>query len=286
MQIKYDKHPELWKKISSNNEPSSEKSWLDKSSLDYWRHNRIRNSIKALITNTKNKKWITIGDGRFGTDANFLLTSGCSNVTATDISEELLAIGARKKFITRYAAQNAEKITYKDDSFDYALCKEAYHHFPRPVIALYEMLRISKYGIVLIEPNDQANIQIPFINSFTQKHQFESIGNYVYSLSRHEIEKIMLGIGLRFYAFKGVNDYYIEGIEDCPQKNGSFKQHLNRLKLKTIIWVKDVLPSLHLKNSNLISIIIFKQEPQAKLLSSLIKDGFKFKTLPLNPYAQ
>lgn len=286
MQIKYDNHPELWKKITSNNKLSTKESWLDKSSLDYWRHNRIRNSVKALIINTKDKKWITIGDGRYGTDANFLLTSGCYNVKATDISDDLLAIGKQKKFITRYAAQNAEKITYKDDSFDYAFCKEAYHHFPRPVIALYEMLRICKYGIVLIEPNDQTSFRNLIKSSYTQNHQFESIGNYVYTVSRHEIEKIMLGVGLRFYAFKGVNDYYIEGIENCPQKKGSFKQRLNRLKLKTILWVKDILLLLHLKKSNLISIIIFKQEPHTELVSSLINDGFKFKSLPLNPYAQ
>lgn len=286
MQIKYDNHPELWKKITAN--PStiaSYETWLNKSSLDFWRHNRIRNSITPLINFTKDKKWITIGDGRFGTDANFLLSCGVRQVTATDISDELLKIGSQKNFIGSYSAQNAEKLNYKDDSFDYSFCKESYHHFPRPIIALYEMLRVSKYGVVLLEPNQGDSQLQRLLGNYGKKHQFETVGNYVYTVSRNEIEKLMLGIGLRFYAFKGMNDYYIEGIESVPQRNGSIKDFLTRLRLKLIISTKNLLVSLHIKNPNLLSVIIFKEEPNPQLKTSLIKSGFKFIALPLNPYA-
>jgi ubiquinone/menaquinone biosynthesis C-methylase UbiE len=285
MKIKYDNHPKLWKKITSNSDESNFfNTWTDKSSLDYWRHNRIRESIGSLLKSSKDKKWITIGDGRFGTDANFLLSCGVTDVTATDISDELLKIGAERGIIKSYSAQNAEHLSFADESFDYSLCKESYHHFPRPIIALYEMLRISKLGVVLLEPNQQAHGALSAFKGIEKKHQFETVGNYVYTVSTSEIEKLMLGIGLRFYAFKGINDYYIEGIEQVPEKNGGFSDYLIRLKLKSIIWIKNVLVSLHVKSPNLLSIIIFKKEPQSQLKTNLIQNGFKFVVLPKNPY--
>ncbi|WP_158308790.1 methyltransferase domain-containing protein [Desulfocurvibacter africanus] len=75
-------------------------------------------------------------------------------------------------FIPEYSVENAEKLSFANGSYDYLLCKEAFHHFPRPMIALYEMLRVARKGIVLIEPNDNG------------ADGFEECGNYVYSLSR------------------------------------------------------------------------------------------------------
>lgn len=40
----------------------------------------------------------------------------------------------------------------QDDAFDYVLCKDSYHHMPRPMIALYQMLRVARRAVVLIEP--------------------------------------------------------------------------------------------------------------------------------------
>ena len=286
MKIKYDKHPELWKKITASSSTHDlSTTWLKTNTLDFWRHNRIRKSVMPLIKSNKNKKWITIGDGRFGTDANFLLSQGVKNVTATDISDELLKIGFKKKFIRLYSAQNAEKLNYQDNSYDYSFCKESYHHFPRPTIALYEMLRVSKFGVVLLEPNQiESNLYSFFNKEKSKKHTFEPVGNYVYTVSINEIEKLMLGIGLRFYAVKGINDFYIQGIENIPANGGNIKERFIRFKLKLIIWAKNSAVKLRLKNPNLLSIIIFKAEPSLKLKNSLIKNGFKFTSLPLNPY--
>jgi SAM-dependent methyltransferase len=48
-----------------------------------------------------------------------------------------------------FQKENAEQLSFEDESFDFVLCKEAYHHFPRPMIALYEMIRRRCRLIVL-----------------------------------------------------------------------------------------------------------------------------------------
>ena len=44
-------------------------------------------------------------------------------------------------------------------------------------------------------------------------HDFEEAGNYLYSLSKREIEKFALGLNYKIVAFKGINDAYFEGVE-------------------------------------------------------------------------
>ncbi len=58
----------------------------------------------------------------------------------------LLGKGSELGFIGEYSAQNAESLSFASNSFDYVFCKDAMHHCPRPVIALYEMLRVARGG--------------------------------------------------------------------------------------------------------------------------------------------
>ena len=63
---------------------------------------------------------------------------------ATDYSDKLLKIGKEIGFINKYQKENAESLTFKDNEFDYVLIKEAFHHLPRPWMALYEAFRVCK----------------------------------------------------------------------------------------------------------------------------------------------
>ena len=63
--------------------------------------------LKPLIQHDQKISWLTVGDGRYGTDANALFKRGASNVMATDISDKLLRIGCGKGFINDYSEQNA-----------------------------------------------------------------------------------------------------------------------------------------------------------------------------------
>ena len=155
MKIKYDNQDKEWEECTIDEKKiNHSKKWLKKNTLDYWRHKRMLNKLNPFLK--KGEKWLTLGDGRYGTEANYLISKGI-DAMATDYSDKLLKIGKEIGFIDKYQKENAESLTFDDNEFDYVLIKEAFHHFPRPWIALYEAFRVCKKGVILIEPNDQIN---------------------------------------------------------------------------------------------------------------------------------
>lgn len=296
--IKYDRHEEKWEEaINDEDRKKVSNTWLNQElTLDRWRHDRMYDSLKPLMDLDNTFSWLTVGDGRYGTDANALFRLGATKVMCTDISDKLLKIGNQKGFIKEFSAQNAESLTFMNNEFDFTLCKEAYHHFPRPHIALHEMLRVSKIGVILMEPVDP-NIENKFLNklipvikrllgrpSNKDSHIFEPVGNYVFSVSLRELEKAQLGMHRRHIAYRYVNDYYETGLEfvRLDSQNKSDKKKI--WKTKFIINTRNILSRLNLISSGLLFAIMFKEEPSSSLVESLKHSGWQVKKLPRNPY--
>lgn len=271
------------------------KTWLLEGTIDDWRHKRMYIKLNPLISSITNPKWLTVGDGRMGSDAHYLESKNV-DVIATDISDTILSQAHQLGFIKKFRKENAEHLSFNDEEFDYALCKESYHHFPRPYIAVYEMLRVVKKGIVLIEPADQyvdsTILQIPFRNlkNYLRKklknrsirNDFETSGNYVYRLSKREIEKLAYGLSLKTIAFYGMNDYFIPGIGttkiDKPSKGFS--------KLKAVIKLQDILCSFGLLKPSILIAVIFKENVDDHLKQTLKKHNFEVIDLEKNPYLE
>ena len=98
-------------------------------------------------------KWLTIGDIN-GLEANYLLDKG-QEAVASDISTVFLNEVKNEGLVKEISCQNGENITFEENEFDYTICKEAFHHFPRAYLGLYEMIRVSgKAAILLTEPID------------------------------------------------------------------------------------------------------------------------------------
>lgn len=163
-------------------------------SVDNWRHTRMLNSTRPLVATYPKATWVTVGDGRYGSDAAYLHSRGAA-VTATTLTDERLRIAHERGFIPAYQAENAERMSFPDESVDFVLCKEAYHHFPRPPVALYEMLRVARRAVVLIEPIDNPRLLdaakrlVKRLIRGDRETQFEPSGNFLYRLSLHEMEK-------------------------------------------------------------------------------------------------
>lgn len=276
--------------------------WTRTDTVDYWRHKRMYDTLLPLLKNYKNDKWLTVGDGRYGVDAHYLQQYS-DKVIASDITGERLKIAKEKGYVNEYKVENAERMTFEDNSFDFILCKETYHHFPRPAIAVYEMLRVAKKAIVFIEPNDE-NIITPQTQSFNSAffwlkqacknlikkllkkqayyHQgnYEEVGNYVFSISEREIEKIALGLNYEMVAFKGMNDYYIQGVEYEAAENGNALFE----KIKKEIKQADNLVRKGGRKFGLLTAIIFKDMPNENCIKDMREMGYTITTLMRNPY--
>src|SRR5690606_19793880 len=126
-------------------------SLLDALPIYYWIHQQLF-ALAYPLCEDKTKTWLTVGDG-YGFDANHLRLKGL-DVTASDISPTFLETALERDLVEKFAIENVEKLSFQDNSFDYVFCKESYHHFPRPYQAVYEMLRVARLGVILIEPQD------------------------------------------------------------------------------------------------------------------------------------
>jgi len=270
-------------------------TWFAKDTVDYWRHKRMRDVLLPLILFFPKSSWLTVGDGRYGTDANYLLEKGL-HAHASDIQDDLLKIGKEKGFIGDFSKQNAELLSFQDNEFDFVYCKESYHHFPRPAVALYEMLRVAKIGVVLQEPKDNLFFETPLQGLFhyfkefakfilgrrNKKHAFEEAGNYVYTLSPRELQKYALGINCRFIAHRTQQDCYKKGVE-FEKTNDNSK--LFR-KIKRNILFYEFLYKLGLVTSGIMTGIILKEIPNDELIKKLESNGYKTEILSVNPYIQ
>jgi ubiquinone/menaquinone biosynthesis C-methylase UbiE len=290
----YQRHAEHMQQYGAGSASAQHaRTWLDEGTVDYWRHLRMYRLLDPLLQADPGARWLTVGDGRYGKDAKYLQDHG-ADALATDISDVLLKESFEAGAIAAYSQQNAEHLSLPDASFDYAFCKESYHHFPRPALALYEMLRVARKAVVLVEPNDRhagdsALLLLSgrlralikrVLGMKPSRHGFEDSGNYVFTISRRDIEKVALGLDYRAVAFRGLNDAFLPGAElERYDARGPVQRSLRR----RIFWV-DLLCRVGLMEHGLLSAIIFKARPEPAMAEALRAAGYEIVSLPENPY--
>jgi ubiquinone/menaquinone biosynthesis C-methylase UbiE len=277
---------------ASGPKSSQAAAWLKAGTVNHWRFERMYRLADPVLEIFPGATWLTVGDGRYGLDAQYLIAHG-AEALPTDISVSLLAEAKAQAAIADYRKENAESLSFADESFDFVLCKESYHHFPRPMVALHEMIRVARYGVLLIEPNDQEfpdsfattvsrilkNMIKKLLGRSTDGHRFEEIGNYVYGISRREIEKVALGMGLPIVAFRGLNDYYLPGVEFAMANDDD---SLFR-KVRARIARYDLFCKLGISQYGLLGALILKGDVNPELLEQLKRAGFGVVSLPRSP---
>ncbi len=260
-------------------------------SLDHWRHARMYELLRPFLN--AGGTWLTVGDG-IGTDAHWLEQQG-AEVLATDIGDAVLQQAQARGFIRHYRRENAEHMTCADGSFDFVVCKEAYHHFPRPYLALYEMLRAARQAVILIEPQDPVQ-RMPLLLAlkntleraaprllgrlWKNRYSFEEVGNYVYKVSEREIEKTAMGMGLPAVAFCGLNDY----VKPSPKMGEIPPDPRFFSKIKRNLALKNWLCRMGLVPYRLLCCVIFTKMPDEALKAALQKAGYQVVILPKNPF--
>jgi ubiquinone/menaquinone biosynthesis C-methylase UbiE len=282
----YDRHAEQEKELAGGDYLPA--CFEQASTIDAWRHRRMLENLLPLIEDSPDSKWITIGDGKFGSDAYFLETHGV-DVVATSLSTHTLEVAHSKGYIKKYAAENAEALSLGDNAVDFVLCKESYHHFPRPPVAFYEMLRVSRKAMILIEPIEGPARLLSVAKSFAKRllrgdvtEQFEVCGNFLYRLTIREIFKMLSALGYGCMAWKGINDFGNPRFALAEYDRISVAS----LGTRAGIWVQDFLSRTRLLNYGLAAVICFKEKPGTELVARLRKQGFSVTYALVNPFTQ
>jgi len=261
-------------------------SYTDPGSIDNWRHARMQALVKGLVAALPAARWMTVGDGRYGSDAAYLTSIG-ADVLATSLTDERLKLACERGFIRKYRIENAERLSCADGAFDFVFCKESYHHFPRPPIALYEMLRAARIGAVLIEPYDNRRL-LDVVKRGAKRllrgdteFNFEPSGNFLYRINLAELGQMMCAMGNHTVAVRGINDFFHPRFSRAPASGSGLPFVLTRLG----IGVQDLLARLGLLGWGLCCVVVFNGTPPPAMLEGLRAQGFRIVELPRNPYA-
>ena len=268
--------------IEANELPSC---YVDPESIDAWLHNRLLDTVKPLLTAYPDARWLTVGDGKYGSDAFYLQDAG-ADVTATSLSDVTLNRAKELGYLKKGMSLNAESMDLDDNSYDFVVCKAAYHHFPRPPIAFYEMLRVCSKAVILIEPTDGSRKPMGIGKVLVKKvlnketSGFEPSGNYIFKVNIDEISKMMTALNFESVSYRMMNEFYHKKLSHKPFSPGSFAT----ITTKVGLAIQDLLCSLRLLNYGLSTFIAFKEPPNEQAVESLSQLGFKHKKLPKNPY--
>jgi len=291
----YKKHEEWYDKhFPSEEAKTALLRKANEGSINSWLQNIFFSGIDPLLK-AKELSWLTIGDA-YGFDANYVLKAGIKTVEATDLNDGFLKVAKENNIIDQFSAQNAESLTFPDNTFDYVLCKETYHHFPRPYAALYEMIRVAKKGMVIIEPQDPIS-KMPFLLAILNiinkikpdvmnkiwKNQvsYEPVGNFIYKVSEREFIKFAAGLNLPAVAFKQINPHFYSKKTGDLEASDTEKE-FRKIKIKKNI--ADWLVKLTIIPGQVLSTIVFKEFPDAEQIQILKNSGYRLMSIPKNPY--
>lgn len=280
-------------------------SWFRDDTVDFWLHKRMYEAVAPLASHFQDKTWVSIGDGRYGLDAVRMKRLFNLDVFPTDVTEDMLRRGKEMGLFTAYGVENAERLSFADNSFDVVFCKEALHHCPRPMVALHELLRVSRKCLILIEPNDSLVLERPKRLAIglakaaiallapgrdgsrpsiwrAPGNSYEPSGNYVYGLSRHEMVKTAQSLNLASLGWKGLNSPYTVGCEFEPAepRNPVFQKTIRAIRRRDGLVRR--LPLLF--DYGMAVVAIFKERPDAELRQAMVAQGYQFPALSRNPY--
>lgn len=141
----------------------------------------------SLIGDSMVWKTVLIVCAGNGYDANFWHQKWAI-VTATDLSEEACKKIQERNPSISVQGENAENLSFQDNTFDYVIVRAWLHHLPRPTIWIYEMLRVAKIWILFMEAQDSLIMRI--LRKLWLVLEIEPSWNYVYTFTRREIEKL------------------------------------------------------------------------------------------------
>lgn len=187
-------------------------------------------------------------------------------VTATDLTVDHLQPLVGEGVIAAAEQQNAERLSYADEAFDYGFVNAGLHHLMHPHAGLNELMRTSREAAIFIESQDSILHKVG--KAMGRNADFEPAGNYVYRWSFREIEKI----GLSAHAHSiAVKTYFLPVLVRMRGVRGQQKMRWQR--------IFDVSNKVVSPLGNLLIAFIYKRKPTGEQMKYLRENGYKYKIL-------
>lgn len=257
--------------------------------IDAWLHERTLQFVRPIVDSFPNASWLTVGDE--GTDAWMLQRYGVRKLTASSLSSARLRraaeLGHLKNIDIR--ALNAEHLDLPDSSFDFILCCQAYHHIRRAPLAIYEFMRVARYGFILIEPFEgRIGKPLDALRTFAKMllrrrrpkwDVFEPTGNFIYRVSERELFHMFAAVQLPWFAIKTFNSFYLTSL--ALKRQDSL---LASLLLKTGIGVQNLLSFSGLMSPEKCVVFVPTGQETAAVSDRLRSAHFRVVKIPRNPY--
>lgn len=162
--------------------------WLNDDNSSTWSHYVCMNDIKNFFKCIPASSFLVLGDGSGGRESRFISNFG-HDVLSTDTCTISLKQAFEKKLIEKYEYCNVEDIKYDNNSFDYVFIKETLHHVPRPYLGIYEMIRVAKKAVIIIEPHVQI-LHDTYLG-------YEECGNYSYRFNQFDFMQVAASLKLQ-----------------------------------------------------------------------------------------
>ena len=127
-------------------------SWAktyDSSSIHHFFFTRSNKAIVGLLPPTKEISILDVGVGTGILIEQVLLKNKSAHLFGVDIPSEMVKKAKRKfqgKNNVTIVLGSANKLPYKDNSFEFVTCANSFHHHPDSIQSLEEMKRVLKPG--------------------------------------------------------------------------------------------------------------------------------------------
>lgn len=222
-----------------------------------------------LIRHVEVESCLSIGDSRARDAAYAKHVFGCYSV-ASDLNTSKLNQAVVDGFVDEVRDVDVENIELPDSTVDLVIAKETFHHWPRPFLGFYEMIRVCKKIAAFIEPFDcQSARPKPYLDEADFHDSYEEVGNYKYQISLREVLKAAWAMGLPAVAVRGFNDPY--------EPSASFDDWTEKRSYL------DALGEAGERQFNLMSILVIKDPA---IIDKLKLSDVRIYMRPVNPWAK
>lgn len=140
---------------------------------------------------------LVVGCG-LGTDLSFLNQYFQPDYLVFDVSFGYCGVTRRHFPRARAVCRDAESMPFDDENIDFVFVADSLHHLARPYLCIYEMLRVARNGVCIIEPHQCLLTRLATKAGLMQ--EFEEAGNYVFKFAANDFAQIALSLGLDYEA--------------------------------------------------------------------------------------